>query len=198
MRVSSPASNTEWRSVRYLAIILVSLLGLTVTSQAGATPRFLPHGTHLTVNQKVAYYERSIHKDQTAIAFIKSHMDLRSLQMSSNLAWYRAALHWHKNLLARWQAKLGPPHLGGVAGVQAIIRYVFGFSGSQAVEVSRCETGGTFWPGSHNGQYLGIFQMGSSERARYGDYSDAYGQARAAYAYFLASGSDWSPWECQP
>jgi hypothetical protein len=49
-----------------------------------------------------------------------------------------------------------------------------------------------------NGQYLGLFQMGSSERATYGHGSDAWSQARAAYRYFAASGYDWSPWECKP
>lgn len=28
--------------------------------------------------------------------------------------------------------------------------------------------------------------------------STALAQVRAAYRYFLASGADWSPWECKP
>ena len=51
-----------------------------------------------------------------------------------------------------------------------------------------------------NGQYLGIFQMGSTERATYGMrdshhrllYSTAWQQIVAAHNYFLVSG--WSPW----
>lgn len=83
------------------------------------------------------------------------------------------------------------------------IRYVFGCSMDprsycSAVTVSKCETGGTFWVGSHNGQYLGIFQMGSSERATYGHGRTALRQARAALRYFVASGRDWSPWDCRP
>jgi hypothetical protein len=85
-----------------------------------------------------------------------------------------------------------------VAKVQYIIRYVFGPYGDQAVRVSGCETGGTFWPGSHNGQYLGLFQMGASERRRYGHSPSAWGQAISAYRYFVASGRDWSPWSCRP
>lgn len=85
-----------------------------------------------------------------------------------------------------------------VQKVQYIIRYVFGSYGGQAVAVSKCETGGTFWPGSHNGQYLGIFQMGSRERRLYGHSSTAWGQAIAAYKYFVDSGHDWSPWSCKP
>jgi hypothetical protein len=80
----------------------------------------------------------------------------------------------------------------------AAIRFVFGPYGDQAVSVSRCETGGSFWVGSTNGQYLGLFQMGSSERSTYGHSTRALGQAQAAERYFIASGRDWSPWQCQP
>lgn len=87
----------------------------------------------------------------------------------------------------------------GVSGVKAIIRAVFGPRyGEQAVRVAGCETGETYWWGSKNGQYLGIFQMGSRERAKYGHGNGAWPQARAAYRYFVASGRDWSPWECKP
>jgi hypothetical protein len=86
----------------------------------------------------------------------------------------------------------------GIPGVKSIIRQVFGPYGSQAVSVSGCETGGTYWHGSHNGQYLGIFQMGERERAIYGHGNNARAQARAAWRYFVATGKDWSPWECKP
>jgi hypothetical protein len=78
------------------------------------------------------------------------------------------------------------------------ICYVFGNYCSQALRVSYCETGGTYWVGSSNGQYKGIFQMGERERATYGHGATALEQARAAWDYFVASGSDWSPWECKP
>jgi hypothetical protein len=89
-------------------------------------------------------------------------------------------------------------HRTDVQKVQYIIRYVFGRYGYQAVAVARCETGGTFWPGSHNGQYLGIFQMGSHERATYGHSPTAWGQAIAAYKYFVASHYTWRAWSCKP
>jgi hypothetical protein len=84
------------------------------------------------------------------------------------------------------------------ANPRAAICYVFGSRCSEALRVADCETGGTFWVGARNGQYLGLFQMGKSERATYGHGSSAIEQARAAYRYFIASGSDWSPWECKP
>lgn len=76
------------------------------------------------------------------------------------------------------------------------IRVVFGPYSEQALRVVRCES--RFDLGATNGQYRGLFQMGSSERATYGHGNTALEQARAAYAYFVASGRDWSPWECKP
>jgi hypothetical protein len=78
------------------------------------------------------------------------------------------------------------------------IKVVFGSYASQAIRVASCETGGTFDTNARNGQYLGLFQMGSYERATYGHSATALGQAKAAYRYFVASGKDWSPWSCKP
>lgn len=86
--------------------------------------------------------------------------------------------------------------IGVQVGIRGIICDVFGPYCSQALSVVACESG--FNTAAVNGQYLGLFQMGEYERATYGHGSDAYSQARAAYAYFIASGSDWSPWACKP
>jgi len=81
---------------------------------------------------------------------------------------------------------------------KAAISKVFGRYASQAMRVASCETGGTYDPRARNGQYLGIFQMGSYARGRYGHSSSWLGQAQAAYRYFVDSGRDWSPWSCKP
>lgn len=73
---------------------------------------------------------------------------------------------------------------------------VFGPYCSEAIAVADCE--GDFDPASVNGQYLGTFQMGETERATYGHASTVYGQAQAAYRYFAATDYDWSPWVCKP
>lgn len=65
-----------------------------------------------------------------------------------------------------------------------------------ALSVSWCES--RFDTDARNGQYLGLFQMGSWERRTFGHGSGARAQARAARRYFLRSGRDWSPWECKP
>jgi len=81
---------------------------------------------------------------------------------------------------------------------RAAIYAVFGSYAAQAMRVAYCETGGTYSTGAQNGQYLGIFQMGSWERRTYGHGSTHLAQAQAAYRYFRASGYRWGPWECKP
>lgn len=82
------------------------------------------------------------------------------------------------------------------SSTQRAICVTFGSYCSQALRVARCESGFNIW--ARNGQYLGLFQMGSHERATYGHGYNAWAQARAAYRYFVASGRDWSPWQCKP
>lgn len=82
------------------------------------------------------------------------------------------------------------------ARAKPIICKTFGSYCSEALAVSWCESKWYVWAG--NGQYKGLFQMGSSERARYGHGPGAWAQSRAAYRYFVDSGRDWSPWSCKP
>lgn len=77
-----------------------------------------------------------------------------------------------------------------------VICQVFGSRCREALNVAWCESRYRTW--AQNGQYLGLFQMGESERATYGHGSTALEQARAAYRYFSATGKDWSPWTCKP
>jgi hypothetical protein len=76
------------------------------------------------------------------------------------------------------------------------ICYVFGDYCRDALRVARCESG--YRTTAQNGQYLGMFQMGTSERRLFGHGPTPLAQARAAYRYFLRSGRDWSPWSCKP
>lgn len=75
-----------------------------------------------------------------------------------------------------------------------IIRVVFGTEGRTAVRVAWCES--RLDPNARNGQFRGVFQMGSSERRRFGHGRTVLAQARAAKRYHDLSG--WSPWECGP
>jgi hypothetical protein len=66
----------------------------------------------------------------------------------------------------------------------------------QALRVAWCESRHS--TNARNGQYLGLFQMGSSERRVFGHGATAHRQAVAARRYFLVTGRDWSPWRCKP
>lgn len=76
------------------------------------------------------------------------------------------------------------------------ICFVFRNDCGEALRVARCESG--YRTTAQNGQYLGMFQMGTSERRLFGHGPTALAQARAAYRYFVRSGRDWSPWSCKP
>ena len=65
----------------------------------------------------------------------------------------------------------------------------------EAVAVAWCES--RLNTTARNGQYLGLFQMGSRERELFGHGPSARAQAVAAHRYFIRSGRDWSPWSCR-
>jgi hypothetical protein len=72
----------------------------------------------------------------------------------------------------------------------------FGSYCGQALSVAWCESRHSTT--AQNGQYLGLFQMGSHERQTHGHGDTAHQQAVAAHRYFVLSGRDWSPWSCKP
>lgn len=108
----------------------------------------------------------------------------RAARMARRAAALRRTLARHE---ARRLAKLPP---------KAAICAVFGRHCGQALAVAWCES--RYHPGARNGQYLGLFQMGSHERRLFGHGRTAHAQARAAHRYFVRSGRDWSPWGCKP
>ena len=66
----------------------------------------------------------------------------------------------------------------------------------QAKRVAWCESG---WnPSATNGQYLGLFQMGSYHYWRFegNRWDDPYVNARAAGGLYREQG--WRPWSCKP
>jgi hypothetical protein len=72
---------------------------------------------------------------------------------------------------------------------------VFGSYCAEALAVARCES--QLNTTAQNGQYLGLFQMGTYARSLFGHGSTAREQAIAARRYFVRSGRDWSPWSCR-
>ena len=146
-------------------------------------------------------------KDKQVLAFLQNHQWLFSDPRFSASA--KSQKRIHTLSLARAQkkaaaAKAALAHRQKVrrlAAYQAttpatVICRIFGGHCQEALAVSRCESG--LRTDAQNGQYLGLFQMGSSERAIYGHGPSALTQAVAAHRYFVASGSDWGPWSCKP
>jgi hypothetical protein len=76
------------------------------------------------------------------------------------------------------------------------------WQGNEAIRVAKCEAASYWSRGipaqARTGQYRGMMQMGTDERATYGHGPDPWSQARAAHRYYVASGRDWSPWTCKP
>lgn len=174
-------------------LLATSLLARTATASSLSSARLNLHRARV-----------EIWHGQTTIRFFEHHQRLVHAART-HLAAERALRRAHHQLregraaLARVQNRIWV--LTNPAGfVEHVIMVVFGAYGQQALGVARCETGGTFSLGSANGQYLGLFQMGSWERWTYADgrYTTAWDQARAAYRYFVAGGRDWHQWQCKP
>lgn len=65
-------------------------------------------------------------------------------------------------------------------------------AGKKALSVAWCESRFNMW--ARNGQYLGIFQMGTLERRIYGHAWNIWIQVKAAHKYYKDAG--WRPWAC--
>lgn len=133
-------------------------------------------------------------------AALQTEVDVQGItRMDERTEWSRHVARVQARLKARTAARLEAQQdatemIGVPLGdIPKIIYAVFGAYGTKAVNVASCESG--LNPSAANGQYFGLFQMGEMERAIYGGSSlDPLEQTQAAYAYFLDSGSDWSPW----
>lgn len=201
------------QEVTVLRALLVGLFAFVLVTQAAAAamqdkpataPRKAKQERKVTtlddrLEQKLAATRRC----RGTIAFFKNHRWLlssdehrvdaeaalrraerRLTELTKTLLALRATIHKRDD---RQQASMSP---------KAAICDVFGHYCRQAVAVAWCESRLTTT--AHNGQYLGLFQMGSSERRLFGHGSAATDQAEAAHTYFVRSGRDWSPWSCKP
>jgi hypothetical protein len=101
---------------------------------------------------------------------------------------------YYRRLVRLWTERERAQRLHAAAP-RAAICGVFGRYCEQAVAIAWCES--RLSPTAANGQYLGLFQMGSHERRLFGHGPTPYEQARAAHRYFVYSGRDWSPWGCR-
>jgi hypothetical protein len=175
-----------------------------------ATPVAAHAGSSADAGTQLARHMKRMKKDTSVIRFFENHRWLLShprYEKEANLRLSVARRH-----LAATKAKAARARAGLARRKKAAERkrlqaelarspekaicHVFGRYCEQALQVARCESG--HQTTAQNGQYRGLFQMGSSERQLFGHGVSALAQAQAAYRYFVRSGRDWSPWSCKP
>jgi hypothetical protein len=156
---------------------------------------------------KLARHLKTLKHDQDVIRFFRHHRWLLQSprfakvarrQLSHHRRSQAAAEHRIARTTAAIAARNRVRRLTVVSRLpRSAICQVFGSRYChQALRVARCESHLKTW--ARNGEYLGLFQMGSTERRLYGHGETAIEQARAAHRYFVRSGRDWSPWSCKP
>ena len=170
---------------RIVCILAVLVTVITYTSAAGAQPA----RTTLIAATDAARLstwdcQERLGQEKTVTSF-----SYRTSQSRPYRAWVLRL--WKGRSAACWEK-----HRAVMSTPEGAICAVFGDRCKEALRVVHCES--RFSTTAQNGQYLGLFQMGSRERATYGHGETAYAQAIAAYRYFVASGRDWSPWSCKP
>jgi len=177
------------------ALILL-VLPATAQSQSDAT-----------LGAQLTHHLSTMKKDRQVLRFLEAHAWLLSDARFATEA--KRQLRLHTLSLERTERKAAAARLAiarrarvrqlaavASASPPTAICRVFGSYCGQALSVSRCESG--LRTDAQNGQYQGLFQMGSNERRIFGHGPTAIAQARAAHRYFVSSGRDWSPWSCKP
>ena len=156
---------------------------------------------------QLTHHLGTMKKDRQVLRFLEAHAWLLkdprfAAEAKRQLSLHTASLKRTERKAAAAQIALErrakARHLAAVAATSppTVICRVFGAYCREALAVSRCESG--LRTDAQNGQYVGLFQMGSSERQIFGHGPSATAQAAAAHRYFVASGRDWSPWSCKP
>jgi hypothetical protein len=208
------------REVHVLKAIIVGLCALVLVAQAAAAasgerPATAPQAARnaiveqkaqeLSVERKLALKINAVRKHRGTIRFFQTHRWLvkSSGRRATALAALRHAtrglsraareMDYYRRLIRLREEQRRVRRLAA-APPRVAICHVFGRYCRQALAVASCES--HLSPHAQNGQYLGLFQMGSHERRLFGHGRTAYRQALAAHRYFVRSGRDWSPWSC--
>ena len=156
----------------------------------------------LTLEDRLERKAAALRKYRGTIRFFENRRSLlsagdRRTQAKTSLAYARKRVRELTRTVAVLRAQLRARTTRKLASLppRAAICNVFGSYCHEAVAVARCES--RLSTRAQNGQYLGLFQMGSYERRLFGHGETARDQAVAAHRYFVRSGRDWSPWACR-
>jgi hypothetical protein len=155
-----------------------------------------------TLEERLKHKLAAAREFRGPIAFFKSHRSLLSSKErrdTAQLALRRAErrLADSTKTIRALRTKIRERNNRRLASMppKAAVCDVFGEYCDEAVAVAWCES--RLSTKAQNGQYLGLFQMGYSERRLFGHGPTAREQAIAAQKYFVRSGRDWSPWSCR-
>jgi hypothetical protein len=192
--------------------MIVGLLALILVTQATAatmqaSPTTAPKKTQVrqrarTLDLRLERKLTALHRYSGTIRYFHRHRSLLSSSDRSQVAVSALAYAEHRaRVLTRTIASLREAiarreaRKHAAMSPRAAICDVFGSYCNEAVAIARCES--HLSTTAENGQYLGLFQMGASERRLFGHGPTARAQAVAARRYFVRSGQDWSPWSCR-
>jgi hypothetical protein len=193
-----------------LRALLVGLLAFVLVTQAAAaamqahstpTPRKASVAKPApTLDQQLERKLVAMRKYRGTIRFFRAHRTLLSTDhraaAGSKLVYAARRVRQLEKTIAVLRSRVRARDARRFAAMppKAAICDVFGSYCDEALAVARCES--RLSTSAQNGQYLGLFQMGSYERRLFGHGSSAREQAVAAHRYFVRTGRDWSPWSC--
>jgi hypothetical protein len=195
-----------------LRALLVGLLAFVLVTQAAAAAMQAPSSATttkaqtarktFTLDEQLERKLSALRKYQGTVRFFETHRSLlssseRRTDATAALAYAKLRVHQLSKTVAALRRKIHQRDARRLARLKpkAAICAVFGDDCQEAVGVAWCES--HLSTTAQNGQYLGLFQMGSYERRLFGHGPTAHAQAIAAHRYFVRSGRDWSPWSCR-
>jgi hypothetical protein len=201
------------QEVEVLKALFVGLCALILVTQAAAeanreeaTDRRLTAKREHRVQSLQSRLEQKLavaRKQRTVIHFFTMHRWLLSAEEHAAIA--RKKLAHARGLLARTirqieefrrVLRIRKARLRAAPSPRHAICATFHDHCEEALAVAWCES--RLQTDARNGEYLGLFQMGSLARRLFGHGASARKQSVAAHRYFVSSGRDWSPWSCKP
>ena len=188
--------------VGLLAFVLVTQAAAAAMQAPSAPVRKAQSAQKMTLDEQLERKLAALRKYRGAIRFFETHRSLLSssdhqANATSAVAYAKQRVRQLTKTVAALRAKIHVRDARKLASLKpkAAICTVFGDDCQEAVAVAWCES--HLSTSARNGQYLGLFQMGSYERQLFGHGDTAHAQAVAAHRYFIRSGRDWSPWSCR-
>jgi hypothetical protein len=156
----------------------------------------------LALDERLERKLAALHRYRGTVHFFRTHRSLLGAgdhrkAASAALAYAERRVQALKGTVAALRGKIAERDARRLAAMspRKAICDVFGSYCAEALAVARCES--RLRTTAQNGQYLGLFQMGTYARTLFGHGSTAREQAIAARRYFVRSGRDWSPWSCR-